>query len=177
MKRIALDMDEVIADVYPKFLDYYERDFGYRPKREDYWGKKVYELEGAIHIRKYLFEPGFFRDLPVMEGSQEVVKWLHEHYDIYIVTSAMEFRNSLIDKRDWLEEHFPFIHWKKVIMCGDKSVINADYMIDDHVRNLLTFKGKGILYTSTHNTDDTQFTRVNNWKEVRTFFENELKNG
>ena len=27
-KRIALDMDEVIADVTPKFLDLYERDFG-----------------------------------------------------------------------------------------------------------------------------------------------------
>ena len=36
MKRIALDMDEVIADVIPKFLDIYEAEFGYRLKAEDY---------------------------------------------------------------------------------------------------------------------------------------------
>ena len=43
-KRIALDMDEVIADVTPKFLDLYERDFGERPPREVWWGKKIYQL-------------------------------------------------------------------------------------------------------------------------------------
>ena len=32
-KRIALDMDEVIADVVPKFLDRYEQDFGQRPDK------------------------------------------------------------------------------------------------------------------------------------------------
>jgi len=175
MKKIALDMDEVIADVYPKFLDLYERDFGYRPKKEDYWGKKVYDLENAAHIRQYLFKAGFFRDLPVMEGSPEVVEWLNEHFDVYIVTSAMEFRNSLIDKYDWLAEHFPFIHWKKIIMCGDKSIIRTDYMIDDHVHNLEKFSGKGILFTATHNIHETRFERVNNWAEVRAFFKKELR--
>ena len=110
-----------------------------------------------------------------MEDSQEVVKWLHQHYDIYIVTSAMEFKNSLIDKYNWLEKNFPFIHWKKIVMCGDKSIIKADYMIDDHVRNLENFEGKGLLFTSTHNIHETRFPRANNWKEVRAFFEEELK--
>ena len=172
--RIALDMDEVIADVLPKFLDYFEKDTGRKLSIEEFWGKKIYQLVGGGHIRNYLFDPGFFADLPVMENSQEVVKWLHQYYDIFLVSAAMEFRNSLADKRDWAQKKFPFIHWKNIVFCGDKSIIQADYMIDDHVKNLVTFKGRGLLYTATHNITETRFTRVNNWLEIKSFFEKEL---
>lgn len=171
MKRIAVDMDEVIADVSPKFLDLYEREFGVRLQKEDYWGKKIYQIGGADHIRSFLFDRGFFADLPVMPDSQEVIQELMAaDYEIFITTAAMEFRASLEDKYDWLLQHFPFIHWKNFVFCGDKSVIHADYMIDDHVFNLRTFRGKGLLYTASHNIDETEFTRVNNWAEIRAFF-------
>jgi 5'(3')-deoxyribonucleotidase len=85
----------------------------------------------------------------------------------------MEFRHSLEDKYDWLLQHFPFIHWKNYVFCGDKSIIGADYMIDDHVFNLQTFRGKGLLFTASHNIHETDFTRVNDWQEVRAFFQAE----
>lgn len=173
-KRIAIDMDEVIADVEPVFLDLYEAHFGLRLKHDDYWGRKIYQMPGAEKIRETLFEKGFFARLPVLEGSREGVQWLQQHYEVYIVTAAMEFRNSLEDKFDWLQRHFPFIHWKQVILCGDKRAISADYMIDDHPHNLETFEGKGLLFTATHNIHEDRFERVDNWKEVRAFFEREL---
>lgn len=173
MKRIAIDMDQVIADVEPKFLDIYEAAYGRRPAKEEYWGHKLYKLEGAKMLREQLFKKGFFLDLPVIEGSQEGIKKLMEHYEVYITTAAMEFRSSFEDKYDWLERYFPFIHWKNIVFCGDKSVIRADYMIDDHVFNLKTFEGKGLLYTASHNIHDEGFTRVNNWAEVMAFFEAE----
>ncbi len=168
-------MDEVIADVYPKFLDIFEQDLGRRPSREEYWGQKIYQLEGASHIRDVLFDKGFFADLPVMEDSQEVLQWLSDRYEIFITTAAMEFRASLEDKYDWLLRHFPFIHWKKFVFCGDKSVILADYMIDDHPHNLQSFTGRGLLYTASHNIGVDEFVRVDNWKEVKAFFEKELE--
>jgi 5'(3')-deoxyribonucleotidase len=167
-------MDEVMADVVPKFLDYFEKATGNRPDKSIYWGKKIYQLEGGEHIRNYLHEKGFFADLPVMENSVEVVKWLHRFYDIFVVTAATEFRNSLEDKFDWLHRHFPFIGWKNFVLCGDKSIIKTDYMIDDHVFNLERFEGKGLLFTASHNIGETRFTRVDNWEEVRSFFEKEL---
>lgn len=170
-------MDEVIADVMPKFLDQFEKENGYRPKKEEYWGKKLYELEGIKNFRHILHEKGFFRDLPVMQDSQKVVKWLQENYEIFVISAAMEFPNSLIDKYHWMQDNFPFISWKNYIFSGHKHFMNADYLIDDHEHNLLTFSGKGLLYTSTHNIHENRFTRVNNWEEVRMFFENELKNG
>jgi 5'(3')-deoxyribonucleotidase len=46
-------------------------------------------------------------------------------------------------------------------------------MIDDHVFNLQTFRGKGLLFTASHNIHETDFTRVNDWQEVRAFFQAE----
>ncbi|NRB52965.1 MAG: 5'(3')-deoxyribonucleotidase [Saprospiraceae bacterium] len=169
-KRIALDMDEVIADIEPKFLDLYERELGKKLTKADLHGKKVYHFEGAKHVRRFLFDKGFFRDLGVVPDSQEVVAELMEHYDVFITTAAMEFRNCLEDKYDWLKEHFPKIHWKNFVFCGDKSILRADYMIDDHVHNLRSFTGKGLLFSASHNMNSTEFTRVNNWLEVRDFF-------
>lgn len=173
-KKIAVDMDEVIAEVAPKFLDMYEEQYGVRLQKEDYWGKKIYKVNGAVQLREALHDKGFFADLPVMPGSQEGLRELMEYYDVFITTAAMEFRSSFEDKFDWLHEHFPFIHWKNIVFCGDKSIINADYMIDDHASNLRTFRGKGLLYTATHNIHETEFTRVDNWEEVMAFFRAEM---
>ncbi len=173
-KRIALDMDEVIADINSKYLDIFEKELGKRPEKKEYWGKKLYKLHPeAMKFRQNLFEKGFFRDLPVIKGSQEGVKALMEHYEVFITTAASEFKNSLGDKHEWLQEHFPFIHWKNFVFCGDKSIIRADYMIDDHANNLESFQGKGLLFTASHNISENRFTRVNNWEEVVTFFEKE----
>ncbi len=175
-KCIALDMDEVIANVLSKFLRIYEKEFGRRPEREEYWGKKLYKVHGAEMLRENLFKKGFFANLEPMEGSVEGVQELMKHYDVFIVTAAQEFMNSLEDKYQWLQQHFPFVSWKNFVFCGDKSIIRADYMIDDHVFNLENFQGKGLLFTASHNIGEDRFTRVNNWKEVLDFFEEERAN-
>jgi len=172
-KSIALDMDEVMANVSPKFEAIYEKELGIPLSKDDYWGKKVYQLENAAYIRDFLHHKGFFADLPVMPGSQEVVRELMEHYDVFIATAAMEFRSSLEDKFDWLKDHFPFIPWQNIVFCGNKSIIKADYMLDDHPYNLRKFQGKGLLFTAAHNVNETAFTRVNDWEEVRAFFQQE----
>ena len=53
------------------------------------------------------------------------------------------------------------------MFCGDKSIIRADYMIDDHGNNLRTFQGTGVLFTASHNLHEQDFVRVNDWLEVR----------
>lgn len=172
-KTIALDMDEVIADVLPKFLDLFESMYGERLKREDYWGKKIYAIKGSREIRNALFDKGFFRDLLPIEGSIEGVRKLMENYEVYITTAAMEFRNSFEDKYDWLQEYFPYIPWKNIVFLGDKSLLGTDYMVDDNAFNLETFRGKGILFTAYHNIQEDRFERVNNWKELIEFFDRE----
>jgi 5'(3')-deoxyribonucleotidase len=170
MKRILIDMDEVIAEVYPKFLDIYEQEFGRRPEQAEFWGKKIYDMPGAERIREYLHHPGFFADLPVIQDSQDVIRELMDNYEVFINSAAMEFRHSLQEKYDWLQMHFPFIPFKNVIFCGDKRALRGDYMIDDHTKNLRSFQGTPLLFTASHNAFETEFIRVNSWQEVRTFF-------
>ncbi len=168
--RIVIDMDEVMADTYAKFNDLYTDRFGNRLTPEEYHGKKIYEMEGAMELRNHLNDPGFFRDLKVMPDAQEVVRELYDEYEVFIVTAATEFRHSFLDKYEWLEEHFPFIHWSRIVFCGDKSIVHGDYMIDDKVSNLEPFNGEGILFTASHNVNHDHFHRVHTWLDVREFF-------
>lgn len=168
MKRIAIDMDEVIADVIPKFIKLYNRDFGTPLDLTIEAGNEIFMQIPQDVDRKwleYINEEGFFRDLEVIPDSQRVIKALQEKYDVYIVSAAMEFRNSLVDKYDWLAEHFPFIDWQHIMFCGNK-IVEVDVLIDDRIKNFINFKGRPLLYTSPHNLLITEYERVNTWEEV-----------
>lgn len=167
MKVIAVDMDGVLGDVFEQFLDWDERDHGRRQIREELIG--VSDFEAFKLGRKYVYTQNFFRSLKVMQDSQEVMKKLWEHYDIYIVSAATEFPQSLSEKQEWLLEHFPFIPWQKIVFCGSKEIIRADIMIDDHFKNLDRFRGEqSLLFSQPHNegTDAGKHRRVKTWKEI-----------
>jgi 5'(3')-deoxyribonucleotidase len=172
--RILIDMDEVMADAIERFFEWYERDFGVRYTRGDIDGTKLANIVPAEHhdiVKNYPHQPGFFKDLPVIEYSKEVIKELNDKYEVYIVSAAMEFKYSLYDKYEWLDEHFPFIHWKRRVLCGDKSVAKGDVLIDDHDFNLSVFDGRRIIFTAPHNIHITKYERLNNWKEARALFD------
>src|SRR5688572_20912411 len=169
-KTIAIDMDGVIADTTLQFINWYERDRGEKLGREYFHGKVEEECLPDGLVMKYVFAPGFFRTMPVIDGAQEAVIELMKNFDVYIVSAAMEFKQSLTEKYEWLEEHFPFIPWTNIIFCGDKSIIGTDYMIDDHVKNLDTCRGTAVLFSAGHNINIDRHQRMNNWEEVLGFF-------
>ena len=167
-KRIAIDMDEVLADVIAKFQYLFAKDHPELALDELKDGQEFYHiLPDSISgdFRKHIYEKGFFRDLEVIADSQRVVKELDKKYDVFIVSAAMEFRNSLEDKVDWLADHFPFIPWQRTIFCGLK-IVDVDVMIDDRSRNFVGFGGRPLLFSSPHNKLITEFERVNTWEEV-----------
>jgi 5'-nucleotidase len=168
-KTIGIDMDGVLADTEAQWISWYEKETGIVLTKKELEGKQEHDdLPHFKSFRKYLYEPGFFRTLPVMEGAIEAVKELSKDFNIYIVSAAMEFPLSLYEKHQWLAEHFPFISWKNIIFCGDKSIIDVDYLIDDHCKNLDYCKGKPLMFTAFHNVNHTHHQRVNNWKEIPT---------
>lgn len=168
MKRtIGIDMDGVLADIEDHILQSYAAETGIILTREDIKGKSEEELfPDRETVMKICNKAGFFRNLPLMEGAVETVKKLTEDYEVYIVSAAMEFPLSLFEKREWLAEHFPFIGWRNIIFCGDKSIIDTDYLIDDHCKNLDFCKGKPLMFTAFHNVEKDHHQRVNHWNEV-----------
>ncbi len=168
-QRIAIDMDEVMAFTVQKIVDRYENVFGYHLTEADLAGKLVEDAVPAQHrdlVLDWIGEKGFFIDLPVMEGAQEVVYELNKNYEVFVVSAANSLPNSLSEKLIWLQQHFDFISWRNTVFCGYKSIINADYMIDDHVRNLSMFDGKGLLFAAHHNAFEKDYERVQGWQAV-----------
>ncbi|GGH75362.1 5'(3')-deoxyribonucleotidase [Filimonas zeae] len=167
MARIIIDMDEVMADIIPHLVDNYYQATGETITAEAMHGKHLEECCSQPQlIRQLLYTPGFFRTAPLIADTQVVVKALNEHHEVFIVSAAMEFPQSLIEKYEWLEEHFPFLTWRQIAFTGSKALVSGDYMIDDHLKNLDYFDGEKLMFTSPHNALIEKYTRVNNWKEV-----------
>lgn len=167
---IFVDMDEVIADTYGHFIRLYNLEFGESLDIKDIQEGEAWQnipAERQDRVKQYHWEPGFFIDLDPLPGSQEVMEELSSRHQVYIATAATQFPNSLREKSDWLDQYFPFIHWKNRILCGDKSILKGDVLIDDRSYNLRAFDGRSILFASPHNNGSTGFEKVHNWFEIK----------
>ena len=173
MKRIAVDMDEVIADAVAEHLVRYNRHFDENLTKADLDGRWIWDVvprERHEMLESCLRSDDFFADLDIFPEAQRVLKRITEHYELFIATAAMEVPTSFVAKFQWLARHFPFIPASNIVFCGDKSILHADYLIDDNPRQLRRFRGEGILYTSPTNLREQDFRRVNNWLEVEQLF-------
>ncbi len=173
MTRICVDMDEVMADTLGEHLRRYNNEFGESVTREELRGKGLWDVVASDRLdklRAFLDEEDFFANLPIFPDAQRVLEELSQRFDIFIATQAMSVPNSFGAKYRWLQRHFPFLPPSRYVFCGDKSILRADYLIDDLPRNLLRFEGTGLLYSAPHNMAATEFTRMNNWLEIAEYF-------
>ena len=174
MKRkitIGIDIDQVLARLNEQWLNVIREKEGEDVKPEmitDWHMAKFFKCGEKIY--DYL-DYDLFRHLPVMEHAKEVVKELCEFYHVYVVTSATSKPEIMVAKWEWLEEHFPFISKEQIIMCGDKSQIATDVLIDDAPHNLEDFKGSiRVLFDQPYNRNEDRFIRARDWKHIRTMF-------
>ncbi len=173
MQRICVDMDEVMADTLAEHLRRYNQAFDEDVTTEDLAGKGLWEiapLDRQAQLRAFLDAEDFFEVLDVIPDSQRVLEQLSTRFEIFIATQAMVVPNSLGPKYRWLQRHFSFIPPTHYVFCGTKSILRADYLIDDQPRNLTRFEGQGLLYSAPHNLEVTGFVRVSNWLEVADYF-------
>jgi 5'-nucleotidase len=173
MRRICVDMDEVMADTLSEHLRRYNEAFDEAITPEELKGKGLWEYAPETRrqqLREFLDAEDFFEDLPLMPGAQEILELLSQRFEIFIATQAMTVPNSLGPKYRWLQRHFPFIPPTHYVFCGNKSILLADYLIDDLPRNLDRFQGTGLLYSAPHNLTASAYLRVDSWQEVADYF-------
>jgi 5'(3')-deoxyribonucleotidase len=189
-KSIAVDMDEVIADALGEHLLRYNRDFPAGPGHPnprpltlaDLHGRHLWDAVPASHLptlSQYMLSADFFASLAILPHAQRVLARLQSRYDIFIASAAMEVPSSFTPKFNWLAQHFPFIPTSHIVFCGDKSILRADFLIDDNPRQLRLFEGlptptsptrQGILFTSPANIHVTGFRRADSWLDVESLF-------
>lgn len=176
--RLAIDMDEVIADAFTAEYNWLVEKYNYNWSKDMFFGKEFSEIASKDHIeqiKKIQHEGRFFEDLPIIDGALKAVKSLCSVCEVFITTAALEYPNSCIHKYRWLRKNFPFISDSNIVFCGDKSVISADILIDDNSHHFSRFQGIGVLFTAPHNANDNWPIRVTGWSEaenlIRRFIE------
>jgi 5'(3')-deoxyribonucleotidase/uncharacterized protein with PQ loop repeat len=171
--RIAIDMDEVMADALTEHLRRYNAAFGESLTPADLHGHHLEDFVPAERLGalEAMLDASFFADLEVMPDCQEVVRELAARHDVYIVTAAMDVPSSFDAKFRWLQQYFPFIPPSQIVFCGDKGIIEADFLIDDRARHFGRFRGRPLLYSAPHNADEMRYPRVSSWQDVREVFD------
>lgn len=177
MARIAVDMDEVMADTVLEHLRRYNQEFGERLTKDDLEGKWLWQVvpsDRHDRLAAYLDEDDFFADLPLMAEAQRVLERLSGDHEVFVASAAMEVPRSFAAKFHWLQRYFPFLPQSNFVFCGTKSILHADYLIDDNPRQLRAFSGKGLLFSTPHNLSLTAeshgWHRVDDWLAVEQFF-------
>jgi 5'(3')-deoxyribonucleotidase/uncharacterized protein with PQ loop repeat len=170
--RIAIDMDEVMADALGEHLRRYNAAFGTALSAGDLTGRHLEDCIPEAHrdAAEALLDASFFADLAVLPDCQDVIRELCEHHDVFIASAAMDVPCSFEAKYQWLRRHFPFISPSQIVFCGDKQIVDADYLIDDRARHFERFKGRPVLFSAPHNASETRYQRVNSWRDVRKLF-------
>jgi len=171
-RRIAIDMDEVMADALTEQLRRYNAAYGTSITAAELSGRHLEECIPPAHraAAEAMFDGSFFEHLAVLPDCQEVVRELADRYEVFIASAAMDVPLSFDAKYRWLQRHFPFIPPSHIVFCGDKTIVDADYLIDDRPRHFRKFRGQALLFSAPHNARETGYTRVGSWKEVRAHF-------
>lgn len=166
-------MDDTVADMVSRQLEWYANKFGVTMSRQDLDGKKIYECIPQEHVAEakgFPDHPEFFEDLTVIDNAVESIRRLSEHYQIYFASAAMEHPNSFGAKYRWLKQHFGFISEMNYIFCGYKGILNCDFLVDDNPDNIDAFTGLGFLYDAPHNRDSRDYQRICSWQEAEKLF-------
>jgi len=171
--RIAIDMDETIADSLKEHIRRYNLEFAEDVTVEDLKGTHLQDFAPAERsevVRRMIRDESFFDGLEVIGEAEDVVRDLVHKHEVFIVSAAMEVPESFAAKYRWLRRHFPFVPEKNFVFCGDKRIIDAEYLIDDEARHFAEFRGNGILFSAPHNLHEVRYERIASWKEIRRKF-------
>ena len=127
MKRVYIDMDRTLVD--------YDGGFN--------------KIKNAIKYPQSKI--GFWLDLSPIQGAIESFKYLESKYDVWILTRpSFHNFNSYSEKAQWVREKLGFEAQKRTILCGDKSLVKGQYLIDDDCKNGQPyFEGIWIQFGST----------------------------
>lgn len=89
---------------------------------------------------------GFWMDLEPIDGAIDALNVLEEVFDVWVLSKpSFDNLNSFSEKAYWVNRYFGPGMLRKLILCGNKSLLIGDYLIDDTTTaNQTEFQGKFI---------------------------------
>ena len=156
---IGVDLDEVLADFFPVYLDFHNRKYDTNFCKEDFvrWDfPGIFGVTKEESVKRLIEfdESNCRKDILPLSGAQEMTVRLAKKHVLHIITSRpLEIAEATIQ---WIEKHFPKV-FSKAHFCSmngglvhfrSKSsvcqLIGATMLIDDHPNNAISCSEDGI---------------------------------
>lgn len=175
--RLLIDMDGVLANFEAGFLREWRQRFPNRfivppANRDTFYIHDQYPAEYSDDISNIFNAKGFFRNLPVMEGCLKAIDELSKlDLEMFICTTPLSaYENCVLEKYQWVEEHLGWDWTRRIILTSDKTVVNADFLIDDKpvISGVANPMWEHVIYDWPQNRSETSKRRLTwaNWKDV-----------
>jgi 5'-nucleotidase len=87
-------------------------------------------------------------------AAQAVTDLMSEGFDVYICTSPLvQYRNCVLEKYEWVEEHLGSEFTERVILTRDKTLVRGDVLIDDKpvIGGISTPQWRHVLFDQPYN--------------------------
>lgn len=191
--KIAIDVDDVLAENAAGFVAFSNQRWGTALKVEDYdehWAK-IWSIDNEEVERraKEFHESGIMRGYGHIGGAYEVLRQLSKEHHLVVATSRRLQMKA--DTLAWIDEHFPGIFASDTVhfagiwdAVNDQSItmtkadlvsqINADVLIDDQLKHCLAVAetGRNAILFGDYNWNNqatlpSGATRCLNWNEVK----------
>ncbi len=175
--RVLVDMDGVLADFEGGFLNCWRKehpDKEYIPleQRNTFFIEDQYPAEYKELIQQVMYSPGFISSLPPIPGGLDALtEMISGNIEVFICTSPFVlYQNCVLEKYEWIEKYFGIKWIKQMILAFDKTLIKADYLIDDMpvINGLEQPTWTHIIYDHPKNAHERSKKRLtwDNWKEI-----------
>lgn len=170
---ICVDIDNCINNLAVRTLALYNSRNGTNIQLSDittYDFAECLSQKDASGICELFEEKELWDSLTPITGSQQGLETLiKKGHRVYLATST-HYKNFAW-KIEWLQKYFPFVSSHNVIRIMDKSLLNCDVMIDDHLDNLTGNFCERIVFDAPWNRNKSKefaydMTRAHNWKDV-----------
>jgi 5'-nucleotidase len=181
LMRILVDMDGVLADFEGGFLKLWKQAYPHKPyipveNRNVFYITDQYPQEWRADIHQIFTQPNFFRNLEPIPGGREALSVMKAlGLEVFICTSPLEeYRHCVLEKYEWVNEYLGPEWIEKIILTRDKTLVNADILIDDRpeLPGVDTPTWEHILFEAAYNDNLPEKRRLN-WQSWRSVLLNE----
>lgn len=186
--KIGIDLDDVLGDMVPVFVDYHNTIYGTALTKDNVWS---YNFWDVLHISKeeaikrvYEFQRSSrMMDIVPLDQSQHIVDMLRKDNELHIIT-ARDNEFAPVTRR-WLDVHFPNMfedvhftsHYSSQAPSETKGDVckrvGAKVMIDDSFDNAVSChrvcEGGVLLFDAPWNVNKQlldRMHRVSSWHQV-----------
>jgi len=169
--RIGLDVDEVLLQLHALWISLYNHDYNDAMTVEDIVHWDIHELVKPEcgnkifnYLQPFMYEKDLIQPYPMARWAVDELRRLGHH--IAFVTSCGPNNEMAESKEAYLRRHGFMRRWDLFIPGSDKSNAPVDVLVDDHIKNVESFKGQAVLVTRPHNIrEQTRRLRVHSLAE------------